>query len=354
MSEALHISRKTLQKIRQNLVWAFAYNAVAITLAAAALLPATGLALTPSIAGTACSPHSSYQVCSQAACYCSPLLAPASTGPVSAEFVMLMLVVCGRCHDGLQLPGSHGQLHAAPPGGGQAGVPACSPAAPAAASEPAGSTAAPTRADAQERGCTCRLPGPFAGVKCGRKLDCGQDRSAGLNEKRLQPNSSEPYSCTWHRHQAAQQQSSTSPAHQSRHEQCCGIMMCTSLLPIRQSRLEAADASRGDQLQLLHACPHVVFNACMAVDLKCAEQATGPQSGHSRWRSNGSMSRCLHMHCMSWLAAIRTIHAMAVQYLSSCCRACCLRSAASAWSARPAALRSTSLYRASTCLCSRH
>lgn len=51
MSEALHISRKTLQKIRQNLIWAFAYNAVAIPLAAGALLPATGLALTPSIAG---------------------------------------------------------------------------------------------------------------------------------------------------------------------------------------------------------------------------------------------------------------------------------------------------------------
>ena len=54
VTEALHISGKTLQKIRQNLVWAFAYNAVALPLAAGALLPAAGLALTPSIAG-ACS-----------------------------------------------------------------------------------------------------------------------------------------------------------------------------------------------------------------------------------------------------------------------------------------------------------
>ena len=55
MLEALQISRKTLQKVRQNLVWAFAYNAVAIPLAAGALLPSTGLALTPSIAGGGCS-----------------------------------------------------------------------------------------------------------------------------------------------------------------------------------------------------------------------------------------------------------------------------------------------------------
>ena len=51
VSEALAISSKTLQKIKQNLAWAFAYNFVAIPLAAGALLPAQGIALTPSIAG---------------------------------------------------------------------------------------------------------------------------------------------------------------------------------------------------------------------------------------------------------------------------------------------------------------
>lgn len=49
--DALRLSRATLAKIRQNLVWAFAYNAVGIPLAAGALLPAYGIALTPSIAG---------------------------------------------------------------------------------------------------------------------------------------------------------------------------------------------------------------------------------------------------------------------------------------------------------------
>ena len=67
MSEALQISSKTLQKIRQNLAWAFAYNAVAIPLAAGALLPATGLALTPSIAGAPGCAH-----LAQAGCSCLP------------------------------------------------------------------------------------------------------------------------------------------------------------------------------------------------------------------------------------------------------------------------------------------
>ena len=47
VSEALAISSKTLQKIKQNLTWAFAYNLVAIPLAAGALLPSHGIALTP-------------------------------------------------------------------------------------------------------------------------------------------------------------------------------------------------------------------------------------------------------------------------------------------------------------------
>ncbi len=40
-----------MRKIRQNLAWAFGYNLVAIPLAAGALLPSLGLALTPSISG---------------------------------------------------------------------------------------------------------------------------------------------------------------------------------------------------------------------------------------------------------------------------------------------------------------
>lgn len=51
--EALQLSRATFAKIRQNLVWAFGYNAVGIPIAAGALLPAYGIAFTPSIAGQA-------------------------------------------------------------------------------------------------------------------------------------------------------------------------------------------------------------------------------------------------------------------------------------------------------------
>ncbi len=48
--DALTLSRATFRKIQQNLVWAFAYNAFGIPLAAGALLPGLGLALTPSAA----------------------------------------------------------------------------------------------------------------------------------------------------------------------------------------------------------------------------------------------------------------------------------------------------------------
>jgi hypothetical protein len=51
VSDAIHLSRRTLSKIRQNLTWAFGYNAIGIPLAAGALLPSLGVALTPSLSG---------------------------------------------------------------------------------------------------------------------------------------------------------------------------------------------------------------------------------------------------------------------------------------------------------------
>ena len=48
--DALQLSRATFAKIQQNLVWAFAYNVFGVPLAAGALLPWLGAALTPSAA----------------------------------------------------------------------------------------------------------------------------------------------------------------------------------------------------------------------------------------------------------------------------------------------------------------
>ena len=48
---AINLSRATFNKIRQNLIWAFAYNLVCIPLAAGAFLPAFGLSLNPGFAG---------------------------------------------------------------------------------------------------------------------------------------------------------------------------------------------------------------------------------------------------------------------------------------------------------------
>ena len=48
---AIHLSRATFNKIRQNLIWAFAYNLICIPLAAGAFLPAFGLSLNPGFAG---------------------------------------------------------------------------------------------------------------------------------------------------------------------------------------------------------------------------------------------------------------------------------------------------------------
>ncbi|GIL67851.1 hypothetical protein Vafri_21137 [Volvox africanus] len=51
VADTVHLARRTLAKINQNLIWAFGYNLVAIPLAAGALLPTAGICLTPSISG---------------------------------------------------------------------------------------------------------------------------------------------------------------------------------------------------------------------------------------------------------------------------------------------------------------
>jgi Cu+-exporting ATPase len=52
---ARRLSRATLRNIRQNLVFAFGYNALGIPLAAGVLYPFTGLLLSPMIAAAAMS-----------------------------------------------------------------------------------------------------------------------------------------------------------------------------------------------------------------------------------------------------------------------------------------------------------
>lgn len=53
VATAIHLSRKTMRNIRQNLGWAFGYNVVLIPVAAGALYPATGLLLSPMLAAFA-------------------------------------------------------------------------------------------------------------------------------------------------------------------------------------------------------------------------------------------------------------------------------------------------------------
>eukprot|EP01018_Ginkgo_biloba_P006168 Gb_33744 [translate_table: standard] len=49
--DALELSKMTMRKIKQNLLWAFLYNIVGIPVAAGVLLPVSGTMLTPSLAG---------------------------------------------------------------------------------------------------------------------------------------------------------------------------------------------------------------------------------------------------------------------------------------------------------------
>ena len=48
--EALCLARRTMAKIRQNLIWAFGYNLIALPIAAGVLLPGFGLLLSPPLA----------------------------------------------------------------------------------------------------------------------------------------------------------------------------------------------------------------------------------------------------------------------------------------------------------------
>ncbi len=48
--EALLLARRTMRKVRENLVWAFGYNLIALPIAAGVLLPGFGLLLSPPIA----------------------------------------------------------------------------------------------------------------------------------------------------------------------------------------------------------------------------------------------------------------------------------------------------------------
>jgi Cu+-exporting ATPase len=50
---ARHLSRATMRNIRQNLFFAFVFNALAVPIAAGVLYPALGLLLNPMIASAA-------------------------------------------------------------------------------------------------------------------------------------------------------------------------------------------------------------------------------------------------------------------------------------------------------------
>ena len=53
LADALSLGSKTISIIRQNLFWAFIYNAIGLPIAAGLLYPFTGLLLNPMIAAAA-------------------------------------------------------------------------------------------------------------------------------------------------------------------------------------------------------------------------------------------------------------------------------------------------------------
>jgi P-type Cu+ transporter len=53
VAQAIHLSRRTMRTMKQNLFWAFAYNVVGIPVAAGVLYPAFGLLLSPILASAA-------------------------------------------------------------------------------------------------------------------------------------------------------------------------------------------------------------------------------------------------------------------------------------------------------------
>jgi len=65
IAKAIALSRATMRNIRQNLFFAFIYNAIGITIAAGVLYPVVGLLLNPMIASAAMS-FSSVSVVSNA------------------------------------------------------------------------------------------------------------------------------------------------------------------------------------------------------------------------------------------------------------------------------------------------
>ena len=55
IAKAIHLSRAVMRNIRQNLFFAFIYNAVGVPIAAGVLYPFFGVLLSPMIAGAAMS-----------------------------------------------------------------------------------------------------------------------------------------------------------------------------------------------------------------------------------------------------------------------------------------------------------
>jgi Cu+-exporting ATPase len=53
VAHAIELSRRTMRTMKQNLFWAFIYNVIGIPIAAGALYPAFGLALSPVLASAA-------------------------------------------------------------------------------------------------------------------------------------------------------------------------------------------------------------------------------------------------------------------------------------------------------------